>query len=100
MPAGGGRVTELVARPLLNLHWPELAGFVQPLSGEYAARRALLEQLPFAAGYGVEIGHAGRHAAAGRAGRRWPRSTCPGASTATRTIGKLGRMSSEILQVA
>ncbi|HVE29707.1 MAG TPA: glucosyl-3-phosphoglycerate synthase, partial [Mycobacteriales bacterium] len=47
VPAGGGRVTELVARPMINLHWPELAGFVQPLSGEYAARRELLEQLPF-----------------------------------------------------
>ena len=55
-PGGGGRVTELVARPLLNLHWPDLAGFEQPLAGEYAARRALLEQLPFATGYGVEIG--------------------------------------------
>lgn len=54
--AGGGRVTELVARPLLDLHWPELAGFVQPLAGEYAARRTLLEQLPFCSGYGVEIG--------------------------------------------
>nr|WP_206322604.1 glucosyl-3-phosphoglycerate synthase [Streptomyces sp. HNM0575] len=55
-PAGGGRVTELVARPLLNLHWPRLAGFVQPLGGEYAARRTLLEQLPFPVGYGVELG--------------------------------------------
>jgi glucosyl-3-phosphoglycerate synthase len=55
-PVGGGRVTELVARPLLNLHWPRLAGFVQPLGGEYAARRSLLEQLPFATGYGVELG--------------------------------------------
>jgi glucosyl-3-phosphoglycerate synthase len=54
--AGGGRVTELVARPLLNLHWPELGGFVQPLAGEYAARRTLLEQVPFCSGYGVEIG--------------------------------------------
>ncbi|MBC9716538.1 glucosyl-3-phosphoglycerate synthase [Streptomyces sp. TRM66268-LWL] len=52
----GGRVTELVARPLLNLHWPRLAGFVQPLGGEYAARRSLLEQLPFPVGYGVELG--------------------------------------------
>ncbi|MFE4870234.1 glucosyl-3-phosphoglycerate synthase [Streptomyces sp. NPDC056682] len=51
----GGRVTELVARPLLNLHWPQLAGFVQPLGGEYAARRSLLERLPFPVGYGVEI---------------------------------------------
>ncbi len=55
LPAGGGRVTELVARPLLNLHWPQLAGFVQPLAGEYAARRDLLEQVPFVSGYGVEI---------------------------------------------
>ncbi|MER5865758.1 glucosyl-3-phosphoglycerate synthase [Kitasatospora sp. NPDC002040] len=56
VPAGGGRVTELVARPLLNLHWPQLAGFVQPLGGEYAARRSLLERLPFPTGYGVELG--------------------------------------------
>ncbi|WP_211258790.1 glucosyl-3-phosphoglycerate synthase [Spirillospora albida] len=53
---GGGRVTELVARPLLNLHWPRLAGIVQPLGGEYAGRRALLERLPFVTGYGVELG--------------------------------------------
>ncbi|MFF1756349.1 glucosyl-3-phosphoglycerate synthase [Streptomyces sp. NPDC058266] len=52
----GGRVTELVARPVLNLHWPLLAGFVQPLGGEYAARRSLLERLPFPVGYGVELG--------------------------------------------
>ncbi|MBJ6633177.1 glucosyl-3-phosphoglycerate synthase [Streptomyces griseoincarnatus] len=52
----GGRVTELMARPLLNMHWPQLAGFVQPLGGEYAARRGLLEQLPFPVGYGVELG--------------------------------------------
>jgi glucosyl-3-phosphoglycerate synthase len=51
----GGRVTELVARPLLNLHWPELAGLVQPLAGEWAGRRSLLESLPFPVGYGVEI---------------------------------------------
>ncbi|MBT2398478.1 glucosyl-3-phosphoglycerate synthase [Streptomyces sp. ISL-100] len=55
-PSQGGRVTELVARPLLNLHWPQLAGFVQPLGGEYAVRRSLLEQLPFPVGYGVELG--------------------------------------------
>src|SRR4051812_37533807 len=55
-PAGGGRVTELTARPLLNALWPELAGFVQPLGGEYAGRRAALEQVPFVSGYGVEIG--------------------------------------------
>lgn len=54
--AGGGRVTELAARPLLAAFFPELSGVVQPLAGEYAARRALLEDLPFAAGYGVETG--------------------------------------------
>jgi len=53
---GGGRVTELVARPLLNLFFPELSGVVQPLSGEYAGRREALEQLPFFTGYGVETG--------------------------------------------
>jgi glucosyl-3-phosphoglycerate synthase len=55
LPAGGGRVTELVARPVLNLHWPQLAGVVQPLAGEWAARRDLLAELWFPAGYGVEI---------------------------------------------
>ncbi len=53
-PDGGGRVTELVARPLLNLFWPDLAGFVQPLAGEAAGRRLVLERVPFASGYGVE----------------------------------------------
>jgi glucosyl-3-phosphoglycerate synthase len=56
VPSGGGRVTELVARPLLNAWWPELSGFVQPLSGEYAGRRELLERVPFVSGYGVEFG--------------------------------------------
>lgn len=53
---GGGRVTELTARPLLNLFYPELSGVVQPLSGEYAGRREALEKVPFASGYGVETG--------------------------------------------
>jgi len=53
---GGGRVTELTARPLLNLFFPELSGLIQPLSGEYAGRREVLEQLPFFTGYGVETG--------------------------------------------
>ena len=53
---GGGRVTELTARPLINLFYPELSGIVQPLSGEYGGRRSALEQLPFFSGYGVEIG--------------------------------------------
>jgi glycosyltransferase involved in cell wall biosynthesis len=54
-PDGGGRVTELLARPLLNLHLPDLAGFAQPLAGEVAGRRELLEALAFPVGYGVEI---------------------------------------------
>jgi nucleotide-binding universal stress UspA family protein len=53
---GGGRVTELTARPLLNLFYPELSGMLQPLSGEYAGRRSALEAVPFFTGYGVETG--------------------------------------------
>lgn len=53
---GGGRVTELAARPLLNLYYPELSGVIQPLSGEYGGRRKALEQLHFFSRYGVEIG--------------------------------------------
>ena len=56
MPDGGGRVTALTARPLLNLFYPELAAVEQPLAGEVAARRELLERLPFVTGYGVDIG--------------------------------------------
>jgi glucosyl-3-phosphoglycerate synthase len=53
---GGGRVTELMAKPLLNRFYPELTGFVQPLAGEFAASRDLFRNLPFLTGYGVEIG--------------------------------------------
>jgi glucosyl-3-phosphoglycerate synthase len=53
---GGGRVTELMARPMMNLFYPELSGLIQPLAGEQAGRRATLEQLPFFTGYGVETG--------------------------------------------
>jgi glucosyl-3-phosphoglycerate synthase len=53
---GGGRVTEICARPLINLFYPELAGFAQPLSGEAAGRRALLSSVPFFSGYAVELG--------------------------------------------
>ena len=81
---GGGRVTELVARPLINLFYPELSGFIQPLSGEYAGRRALLESIPFFTGYAVEIGHlidlAERSGSTASA-----RSTWTSASTATRS---------------
>jgi glucosyl-3-phosphoglycerate synthase len=54
LAADGGRVTELAARPLLSAFYPELAAFVQPLAGEVAVRRSLLERLPFATGYAVE----------------------------------------------
>ncbi|MGO9793544.1 MAG: glucosyl-3-phosphoglycerate synthase [Solirubrobacteraceae bacterium] len=56
LPEGGGRVTELTARPLINLFYPDLAAVEQPLAGEVAARRQLLERLPFVTGYGVDIG--------------------------------------------
>ncbi|MGZ4140429.1 MAG: glucosyl-3-phosphoglycerate synthase [Actinomycetota bacterium] len=56
LPSGGGRVTELLARPLLNAFFPELGGMIQPLSGEYAGRRDVLVQLPFFTGYSVEAG--------------------------------------------
>lgn len=51
----GGRVTELVARPLISLWWPQLAGVVQPLAGEWAIRRGLMESLQIPVGYGVEL---------------------------------------------
>jgi glucosyl-3-phosphoglycerate synthase len=54
MPEGGGRVTELTARPLLNMYWPDLAGFQQPLAGEMAGRRDLFERVPWACGYSIE----------------------------------------------
>ena len=53
---GGGRVTELTARPLINLFYPQLSGLVQPLAGEMAGRRSVLEAVPFFTGYGVETG--------------------------------------------
>jgi glucosyl-3-phosphoglycerate synthase len=55
-PSGGGRVTELMARPLLSHLFPKLADFVQPLAGEYAGRREVLEAVPFVEGWGVEVG--------------------------------------------
>ena len=55
-PRGGGRVTELVARPMLHLLFPEIADVIQPLAGEFAARRSVFERLPFVDGYGVDIG--------------------------------------------
>lgn len=56
-PSGGGRVTEILIRPLFSLFFPELTAMIQPLSGEYAVRREVLEQIPFPIGYGVETSH-------------------------------------------
>ncbi len=53
-PTGGGRVTEILIRPLFSLFYPELTAILQPLSGEYAGRRSIFEQIPFPVGYGVE----------------------------------------------
>ncbi len=66
---GGGRVSEILVRPMISLFYPDLAGILQPLSGEYAARRTLLESLPFPIGYGVEIAHLIDLAQAGMSGR-------------------------------
>ncbi len=56
-PSGGGRVTEILVRPLFSLFFPELTALIQPLSGEYAVRRKVLQSLPFPIGYGVETAH-------------------------------------------
>ncbi len=56
-PSGGGRVTEILVRPLFSLFSPELTALIQPLSGEYAVRRSVLERLSFPIGYGVETSH-------------------------------------------
>jgi glucosyl-3-phosphoglycerate synthase len=56
-PSGGGRVTEILTRPLFSLFFPDLTGLVQPLSGEYAVRREVLHSIPFPIGYGVETSH-------------------------------------------
>lgn len=66
---GGGRVSEILVRPIISLFYPELTGILQPLSGEYAARRSLLETLSFPTGYGVEMSHLIDLARAGNLGR-------------------------------
>lgn len=96
-PRGGGRVTEILVRPLLQRFCPELAGLHQPLAGEYAARREILETIPFPTGYGVETAHLLDV---------W-RAHGIGAIAQTdlderihrnRSLAQLGRMSSEILE--
>jgi glucosyl-3-phosphoglycerate synthase len=96
---GGGRVTELMARPLISAFWPELGGLLQPLAGEYAARGDLLRSLPFRCGYGVDLGlvldtyrSVGLDAMAQvDLHRRWHRHS---------DLSSLGRMASEILHTA
>lgn len=98
-PASGGRVTELCARPLLNLFWPRLAGLVQPLSGEYAGRRAMLEAVPFFTGYGVELGlliDTLRHAGADAIAQVDVHERVHG----HQSLDALGRMAFAIMQVA
>lgn len=97
--SGGGRVTELLARPLIATFWPELSWLAQPLSGEYAGRRELLESLPFVQGYGVELAMLVDIAAAHGADRiaevdldRRVHEHQP--------LDALGRMAGEILHVA
>lgn len=98
-PSGGGRVTELLVRPLLALCWPELADLGQPLAGEYAAERTLLESLPFEQGYGVELGLLIDTL-------RWHgRGAIAQVDLGTRahthqTLDELGRMAGELLLVA
>ncbi|MEX1049450.1 MAG: glucosyl-3-phosphoglycerate synthase, partial [Akkermansiaceae bacterium] len=69
LASAGGRVSEILIRPLLSLFYPELCHVLQPLSGEYAARRSLFESLAFPVGYGVEIAHLIDLAAAGKLAR-------------------------------
>jgi glucosyl-3-phosphoglycerate synthase len=96
---GGGRVTELMARPLISAFWPELVGVLQPLAGEYAARRDLLCRLPFRCGYGVDIGLLlDSYDVVGLNGiaqvdlhRRWHRHS---------DLPSLGRMAAEVLHTA
>lgn len=95
----GGRVTEICARPLLSMFWPELAGLIQPLSGESAARREILESIPFFADYAVEIGLLVHIL------RQFGMSTIAQVNLEERVhvnqpLYKLGRMSFAILQAA
>jgi glucosyl-3-phosphoglycerate synthase len=96
---GGGRVTELMARPLISAFWPELSGVLQPLAGEYAARRDLLFRLPFRCGFGVDLGLLlDAYRSVGIDGiaqvdlhRRWHRHS---------DLPSLGRMAAEVLHTA
>lgn len=96
---GGGRVTELVARPALAMLFPELTVVAQPLAGEYGGRRALLERLPFVQGYGVDIALLiDAHAAVGMAGLA--QVDLGVRRHRNRTIGQLGPQAAEVLRAA
>ncbi|MCC5947867.1 MAG: glucosyl-3-phosphoglycerate synthase [Nitriliruptoraceae bacterium] len=99
VPDGGGRVTQLLARPTLAALWPELAHLTQPLTGEYAARRSALLEVPFVTGYGVELGRL-----RDRAARHGPHALHEGhGGTGYHThppLPALARRASELLQVA
>jgi len=96
-PRGGGRVTELLVRPLFARFFPELAGLHQPLAGEYAARRDLLETLPFPTGYGVETSHLlDTHRARGISAIA--QTDLDERIHRNRSLAQLGRMSGEILE--
>ena len=98
-PHGGGRVTELMARPLLATFWPHLAGLAQPLAGEYAGRRSVLEQVPFVQGWGVEL--ALLIDIASRFGTEAIAQVDLGARVHShQSLAALGRMAGEILHVA
>ncbi len=97
-PSGGGRVSEILVRPLLSLFYPELAAILQPLAGEYAARRPLLESLAFPTGYGVEIAHLIDLAQAGKLGNI-AQTDLEQRVHRNRGDAELGRMAFAILRV-
>ncbi len=94
----GGRVTEILIRPLISLFYPELSAVLQPLAGEYAARRSVLESLPFPVGYGVEIAHLIDLAGASRQGNI-AQTDLVKRIHRNRDNDELGQMSFAILQV-
>lgn len=95
---GGGRVTEILIRPLFSLYFPELTPIIQPLAGEYAVRRELLEQLAFPVGYGVETAHLiDVYSLCGLG--VFAQTDCSLRCHRTRTNRELGKMSFAVLQV-
>ena len=100
VPFEGGRVTELVARPLIRLLFPELAGLHQPLAGEWAVRRSLFETLQRAARVRRRAGRAGRHRCAPAGSTRSRRSTSAPARTGTSRCATSAAWSTQILAAA